>query len=77
MASVHGVAHRAKSATKQGAANPWLEFLERTGYVIRGVLYAVMGVLALGLGASVGVLFGVYPAHRASQLDPVTALRAE
>ncbi|TMD97900.1 MAG: DUF1206 domain-containing protein [Chloroflexi bacterium] len=54
MASAHHVARRARAVTKRTAANPWLEVLERAGYVIRGVLYAAMGTFALGLALGVG-----------------------
>ena len=41
----------------------------------RITLWSVALALAIGIGA--GVVFGVYPASRASRLDPITALRVE
>jgi putative ABC transport system permease protein len=39
---------------------------------------ALWSVLAgLGVAVGVGVFFGVYPAQKAAQLDPITALRSE
>jgi len=34
-------------------------------------------VLAVIIGAGVGIIAGAYPASRASKLDPITAMRAE
>jgi Domain of Unknown Function (DUF1206) len=42
------------NAVKRAAANPLLELLERLGYVVRGTLYGVMGLLALGIAVGVG-----------------------
>jgi len=36
-----------------------------------------VGATRRGLGAGVGVIFGILPADRASRLDPVVAMRAE
>jgi hypothetical protein len=45
--------HAGNAAVKRAAANPVLEFLERLGYVVRGALYGVMGLLALKIVLSV------------------------
>jgi putative ABC transport system permease protein len=34
-------------------------------------------IVGVALSATVGLFFGIYPAQRASKLDPIEALRAE
>jgi fumarate reductase subunit D len=46
--------HAGKNVVKRAAANPLLELLERLGYVVRGALYAVMGLLAFGIALGIG-----------------------
>jgi Domain of Unknown Function (DUF1206) len=59
--SIFGTARRAKGtagqANRQGkraAGNPWVERLMRLGYVVRGLIYALIGVLALGTAMGLG-----------------------
>ena len=47
-------ARRAGREVRQAAANPWLDRAERLGYVVRGLLYGVMGVLALQVAIGSG-----------------------
>ncbi|OLC24418.1 MAG: hypothetical protein AUJ02_02510 [Chloroflexi bacterium 13_1_40CM_3_65_12] len=45
---------RAGATVKQAAAQPWLEVLERLGYVVRGLVYGLMGWLAFQLAMGGG-----------------------
>lgn len=50
MASIqHGA-----NTVKRAAGNSQLELLERLGYVVRGLLYAVMGILVLRIAVGIG-----------------------
>ncbi len=48
-AAAHGHARQARGQVKKAARHPATETAGRAGYVIRGLLYATIGVLALGL----------------------------
>src|SRR5262249_19505773 len=41
--------HQAEQKAERAAANPVLEFVARVGWVVKGLLYLAMGVLAFGL----------------------------
>ena len=46
-------ARKAARGVERGAASPWVERASRFGYVVRGLLYGVMGVF--GMGFAIGV----------------------
>ncbi|MBC8075328.1 MAG: DUF1206 domain-containing protein [Chloroflexales bacterium] len=55
--SVASVAHEVEDTAQQAARSPWVERLARLGYATKGVVYAVVGLLAaqaaFGLGGQV------------------------
>jgi hypothetical protein len=46
---VKPAARRAKREAGKVVTNPWVERVARLGYVVRGIIYGTMGILALGL----------------------------
>ena len=43
----------------------------------RPQLYLPALILAFGISAAVGIVFGMYPAYRAANMDPIESLRHE
>lgn len=46
-------AHKVHQQAKKVVTNPWVERVARVGYVVRGIIYGTMGVLAVGLAIGV------------------------
>jgi hypothetical protein len=49
LAGASGAVHRTGHAVGVATSNPWLERLERFGFIVRGIIYFVPGMLALQL----------------------------
>jgi putative ABC transport system permease protein len=57
-----------------GVLGPYL--VERFAHM-RTIVTPLSLMLAFGISAAVGIAFGIYPAYRAANMDPIEALRHE
>ena len=60
-------------------AGSWLTAIPgaRPGSTIQGVVDPQVALLAVGIAAVIGMVFGLFPAIRAARMDPAAALRYE
>src|SRR6266567_3507138 len=53
-AEIANAANKVKYDTRKAATSKWMTFLARLGYAVKGVVYLVIGLLAVQLAAGMG-----------------------